>query len=299
MATKSDIEMDLYSNWVSNIKLQLKAWGYSLTVGKTDREIAIIYFNLLRRRISSKRRNIYVSKEFSCPPQYDVALELIKAKIKNGEDLVPHQSTRLSELIYHDDLLNDWDIHHLHLGTNLQTNNFVERTGPVLFARVTADSFYFIDVKVHGNGHQPWFQTKLLEIIHHNWPETIARYRIVEASEVEFTPTEGETKQLRNGHVNVIYKMNDGTIYAPVGGGITTSGGSIIASMKELEYNDFFRRIEKYIKDNIETIRLTAKNEGKILGNILNFELKELLDGSIYISEVKSGFVFKIDLTNG
>jgi hypothetical protein len=45
-------------------------------------------------------------------------------------------------------MLNDWGIHHLHLGTKISKNTgFVERTGPLLFVKFEKNVAYFIGVK--------------------------------------------------------------------------------------------------------------------------------------------------------
>jgi len=103
--------------------------GYVVNPNLSNRDISITYFNLQRRRIASAPRKVVLSAEFSCPSTHIAGLELIKTKAANGEDLVPHQSTRLNDPSFDDALLNDWDIHHLHLGTTIQPNGFVERTG--------------------------------------------------------------------------------------------------------------------------------------------------------------------------
>ncbi len=46
--------------------------------------------------------------------------ELVKKKLANGEDVRPHLSNRYTDPNYSDSLLNDWKIHHQHLGTTME-----------------------------------------------------------------------------------------------------------------------------------------------------------------------------------
>jgi hypothetical protein len=58
-------------------------------------------------------------------------------------------------------LLNEWGVHHLHLGAapSSRDPSLIERSGPVLFARINPDDFYAINVYSHG----AWEQTSVLE----------------------------------------------------------------------------------------------------------------------------------------
>lgn len=50
-----------------------------------------------------------------------------------------------------------------------EPNGFVNRTGPVLFARFDEQNAYLINVWSHGN----WTNQDMIRIIHNNWPESI------------------------------------------------------------------------------------------------------------------------------
>jgi hypothetical protein len=94
-------------------------------------------------------------------------IDLVGSKIELGIDLRPHISRKIVDLHFDDDLLNEWDIHHLHLGTTLDANGFVKRTGPVLFVRFDRQNAYFINVLGHGS----WTNQDMIRIIHRKWPE--------------------------------------------------------------------------------------------------------------------------------
>ncbi len=298
MDTTVEFKMDFHSDWTAMLKSALQELGYVVDPNLDPSNISITYFNLQRRRISASPRKLFVSREFTCPTNLDTGLDLIKNKIKIGDDLFPHQSTRLNDPNYNDPLLNDWDIHHLHLGTVVQTSGFVERTGPVLFARITEDSFYMIDVLDHGSGLQPWVKRRLIEIIHSNWPESIAQYRIKGILSVEFNPSDEEIGKLRKSNLNSTLQMDDGTIYAPPGGGFTTSGSSVEAVLTTNKYTHLIRNIEKFIRDNVDNLILDAAKAGVTIGPRLDFKMIELRNESVTIVDTNTGFAFRFPIQN-
>jgi hypothetical protein len=289
-----ELTFSLHEDWASALKHEIQLMGYIVDPKIDYKEIAITYFNLLKRRISSKARKILVSKEFICPPDLVQNLEIIKGKVTRGDNLVPHQSTRLNDPNYDDALLNDWDINHLHLGITLRPDGFVERTGPVLFARVTDDIFYMICIMEHGPGNQPWIQKKLLEAIHKNWPESIAHRALKGVVSVEFNPTDQEIGQLRKGHVFGIYQMDDGTVYVPPGGGATTSGRSADVMNAYVHYTHLLNNIELYVRQNIKKLMDDAVKTGAKLGDKLHFRLVELGDSACSILEENGGVLFRL-----
>lgn len=52
-----------------------------------------------------------------CPSELQFGLDLVMTNIEQGVDLGPYLSKKIADLDYDDDLLNDWGVHHLHLGT--------------------------------------------------------------------------------------------------------------------------------------------------------------------------------------
>ena len=89
-------------------------------------------------------RKIIKADEFTSPPPELVdGFNILIDKIKEGIDITPHLSKKLTDLNYDDPLLNDWGIYHLHLGTEFDKRGFVNRTGPPLyFFRVTLFLLY-------------------------------------------------------------------------------------------------------------------------------------------------------------
>jgi len=296
MNTIPQISIDFRADWLAILKAEICKLGYNADPKLDARSISETYFNIQRLLISANPRKVLISKEFSCPGYLTSGLDLIKDKVRKGENLKPHQSYQFTNPNYNDRLLNDWGIHHLHLGKQIQKNGFVERTGHVLFARVTHDTFYLLDVMNHSPGQQPWIKKILVEIIHNNWPDSIAENRIKGIVDTEFNPSEQEIGQLRNAGINSILKMNDGTIYAPLGGGLIGSGISLEVIEESNYHFHLVDRIERYVKDNLSGLMDDAAASSVKIGNKIHFRLIGINDDSVSIYEQYSGALFRIAL---
>jgi hypothetical protein len=188
----------------------------------SDDDVLIAYFDALRRRPAVRPRKIWIADDFACPPEYQAGWEQLQKKVTDGEDLRPHLSRGHARLGTLDGLLNEWNVHHLHLGTapSPRDPSLIERSGPVLFARITGDDFYAINVYTHGD----WEQTGVLESLHRNWPDTIKSYRI---RGIQGEPLTGEQRRnLRKVNMQTTTTTADGTVYMAIGGGVASSGTS-------------------------------------------------------------------------
>ena len=188
----------------------------------SDDDVLIAYFDALRRRPAMRPRKIWLADDFTCPPEYQAGWEQLQKKVADGEDLRPHLSKGHARLGKLDGLLNEWNVHHLHLGTapSSRDPSLIERSGPVLFARITGYDFYAINVYTHGN----WEQMSVLESLHRNWPDTIKSYRI---RGIQGEPlTEEQRRNLRKVNMQTATTTADGTVYMAIGGGVASSGTS-------------------------------------------------------------------------
>lgn len=217
--------MEIQTNFLEDYRqwlvCQLRQFDPAIDPASGWDELCIRYENWRHRHIPAKPRTVHVAPGLQCPPALEVGFNALKEKIQRGDDLTPHLSTRITDLDFYDGLLDDWGIYHLHLGTNPHPRNpaFVERTAEVLMARFDEQNAYLIEIVPHGQ----WTRKRLLQIIHRNWPETIARYRIPGIVKLERDITEEEHARLRKGGVFVLVEI-DGDAYVPPGGGLTTSG---------------------------------------------------------------------------
>ncbi|MER2058058.1 MAG: hypothetical protein ABTA16_04495 [Niallia sp.] len=173
-------------------------------------------------------------------------------------NLGPFFSKRIVDLDYDDDLLNDWGIHHLHLGTTLESNGFVNRTGPVLFARFDEQNTYLINVWSHGN----WTNQDMICIIHNNWPESIEDYRLKEVTGLDQSVTDRDIQIARKAHSMLFIEPEPGVIYVPPGMGLTSAGTGIEVIRVSDYYADLMMTYEDVIRDSIAELIEMVKAEG-------------------------------------
>lgn len=286
------ININLKSDFVRIIKKRLKilkrfqpSINYKNQIKDLNNstEICIKYLNLQNRLIQNIPRNILKSKEFSCPPDKKGAIQLIEQKIKNGEDLTPFLSRLLKKFDYNDLFLNDWGIYHLHLNITVESDGFIKRSGPVLLVRFDKSKAYFIQIKEHSSKFNLWHQKQLIEIIHQNWPDTIADKRI--SIKTTNSISNEDRKKWRKGGINTVISVNDGTTYALIGGGITLSNNNL----QNVRYTYFILNIldeiENYLNLNIEEICRKIKQKGGEIGKILRFTLYDI---SLYSIPIES-----------
>lgn len=214
--------MNFYADWVLFLRSELKRNGLKETSTFTDLEIEIAYFNLEFRLIERKPRRCFVSREMSLEKKYEKRFKRILRTAETGGDLNIYLSKTLLDPQYNDMLLNHWGIHHLHLGKPTASRpGFASRTPELLYARVSEDAIYFIQI----TDHMGFAEQELLEIIYRNWPALIdAELPLLPAPEM---PTAAETAQLRKAGIVTAIRLSNGKLYLPYKGGFTTSGTSV------------------------------------------------------------------------
>jgi len=213
---------DFKSDYSEIVRHHLNNFGYT---GLPDdlRSLLKIYYNYQRRIVEPVSRKIMIPDGFSCPPEVNQGFNALLEKIREGSDLSPHLSTKLKRADYNDMLLNDWDIHHLHLGEIIESDGFVNRTGLVLFIRFTAICAYLIVIARHGT----WSNRDMIQILHDNWPDSLEDHTIKGIVGIEKNPTSEEIDALRKANINSVVEI-DGKFYFSIGGGYMSSGDSMI-----------------------------------------------------------------------
>ncbi|MGE7119634.1 hypothetical protein ACQKIC_05450 [Peribacillus sp. NPDC046944] len=282
-----ELKIDFKRDWTSFLKRMLINAGYKHEDLTTD--VCFQYFNYARRLISPLPRKVLISKEFHCPEDLKEGLDLIIGKIKKGMDLKPHLSKGILNLNYHDDLLNDWGIHHLHLGVKIDKTGFSNRTGPVLFVRFDNKHAYIINVMKHGS----WTNQEMIRIIHNNWPKSIERFQLNGVTAASPALTDEQYKKARQSHSIVLVEAEKGAVYGPLGMGYATSGHSIEVTRT----CDFFairlREYEKYIKENTGSLVKQMRATGVEVGKKLNF-LLGIENDVVYALEVNNRVFIKL-----
>jgi hypothetical protein len=284
-----DLKIDFTNDLGKILQQKLLDSGYSIKPNQTTDSICIQYFNTLKRRIKPRPRKVLMTKEFKCPVEYTEGINIITQKVETAQDLTPHLN-KIHNPSDSDSLLNDWGIYHFHLGTLLERSGFVNRTGPLLFARVTDDFFYMLDVL----GHNNWYQQRLIELIHENWKSSLDMYRLPEGYRSSFSPiTDQEVEIFRKANINTFIQVSDGTTYVPPGGGQAINGISSDVRVTCNIYLGTVRNFEKYVKDNLANYRDIARQNGLELPQQTHFQL-QLVDGEAFAVELTVGIAYRL-----
>lgn len=245
-----NIVSDFMADWSRIVLRALKAIDPQIDVTLSPQDLCFRFANWDKRQIAPGRRTIKLSKEFRCPINRALGLRQLKEKIQRGVNLRPHLSTSVMNLNFDDGLLNDWGIYHLHLGTRPHRRNpaFVERTDEVVMARFDDTTAYLIDVGHHGD----WAQQRLLEIVHNNWPETIAQYKM-KGIRLGHNIADNDRAKLRKGGVQAFTEIGD-TVYFSPGGGYSTSGLSteVVTMCDRIVYT--LRGYEQHLQAHPEVV---------------------------------------------
>ena len=222
------------------------------------KEAVFQYYNLLKRRVEQKPRHILYSREFKCPEKYKLALEEFEGKAKKGADLTPYLSEKLQRADYNDLLLNDWGIQHFHLSRRFRDDGLVARSQYLIFAKVTADTIYMIQVYDH-NAEDVFSREELIRILADNWPEVIERYHIKGARELTEHFDDHDYSEIRKGRIQSFVELGENRVYGLMGGGYSTSG----ASLEALQQSDYWR-------GRLEVVQGIVVKEAEHIGKAIN-----------------------------
>ncbi|MCQ4345934.1 hypothetical protein NGA35_00520 [Pseudomonas stutzeri] len=220
---------DFVDDWIDHLTAEMRAcWGEQID-NLCRADIPRHYFDSARRRVSAQPRELKLSDVFAPPVDPRTDWPAFAKKVREGYNLNPHLSTNHESLFNRDHLLNDWGIHHFHLNMHPHPKkpNFLDRTGPLVMGYVTATTFHAIGVYSHRPA--PWSKVELIEILHRNWPDEIARFKQRGVSAVQ--QTEDQRTALRKKQYAQLSVVADGTAYGPLGGmhGFGTHSTSIEA----------------------------------------------------------------------
>lgn len=214
------IELDFKSDWINYLrKIGFPTCGLKYKEKLSPEENTIRFLNAYNRRIpAAKPRKVHLSKELLIPPQFQEDYEALVALIQAGGDLKPYLSRHIARRKrpdWNDGLLNSWGIQHLHFRR--------EGTDHLLFCVITDTDVYLIQVLPHVE--EQWVNTQLIQILHDNWPETIARanHRLMKPEAFSTS----KLQSLRGYNANFAVTVADGTVYLPPAGGTSASGDSI------------------------------------------------------------------------
>jgi len=207
--------------------------------------------------------------------------------------LRPYQSTSIDRADYDDGMLNDWGIQHFHLGAvpYAKAPQFMDRTGPLLYAVVTAHTLYCLTVLKH----KEWSNQKLLDVMHENFPEVTAGATLTSWNpgppSLSVNYSDDEVAKLRAAGANAVTQRPDGTIMFGPGGGVTLDGrrGKQSAKVAQavVDVRKAILAMENSIRDRINGTELAVPANG------LDLRLTEI-DGKLVAADSATGLQVEI-----
>ena len=209
-------------------------------------------------------------------------------------------SKRVADITARDGLLDHWDIYHLHLGTEIdQRSGLIRRTEHILLCRFDDYRAYFIMVAPHGSrSPNAWYQQELIEIIHHDWPDSIDSARIKGVTGVDKRFNDEDIQQLRKANLNALFEVSDGTVYIGPGLGTTGDGTNVADIMFADRTVRATNRIEARIANELPLIREGAKQQGYHFKSPVTFVLWAVQFGDYWdILERGTNYRFRLDDT--
>jgi hypothetical protein len=269
---------------LSELKVTLPDTSVEAHVNGKVRLLATEYVHQLRRRIPTRPREVLWSNELRArawSADERRAVEGIAAELERGIDTTPRLSRSIRKSVRetvadrsYDGLLTDWGIHHLHLGDKLEGDGFVERTRALLFVFIKDATAHLLDVLEHRDS---FTNHRLFQIIHDNWPEAIAEWRMPGVVPGSLSPSyESGARQQTRSKFTVGTEADDGTPYLPPGGGVMLSGHSFEASRYACHLLNMVHPAETWVQEHGEWLRgSVARNVGRCPDTLhMRFEMR-------------------------
>ncbi|WP_312395761.1 hypothetical protein [Stutzerimonas kunmingensis] len=279
------MEANFEGDWVTHLrKLLILAWGEDQISRVGDEQIPVFFFDTFRRRISPTPRVVKVADDFVCPVDKEAGWELLKRNVEQGLDLTPHFSEGHLTLLNTDGLLNEWGVHHFHLGTERwpKKPKLIKRTGPLVCAYVTEDTFYAIQVLPH----RQWARQEIVESLHRNWPEAIEQFRIFGIPAP--TISERERITLRDKTFSAPVSVSDGTVYGTLCSPVSCAGTSIEAVRRSDMWRNEILGLQIGLENKLREMEPTLKAYGHTEGKPVKAELRINDDGYFaYLPELQ------------
>lgn len=284
--------MDFESDLAQIIKQQFDEQDIFYEDNLSVSSFAARYIEMLNRRITPIRRDVHFSEEIheslgkltheKEENKREEATEAWKAVffirhlLTKGQNVncflstgCKHATGRRSK----DGLLWDFGMHHFHLSTEVEKTGFVKRSAYLLFAIFTEENAYFVDVRRHPKpGDLGWVRQDLLRIVHSNWPQLLEPkvLRGVNAPAL----TDAEKQELRNNNISI----NNATLIgdnavAPIGGGVTKAGTSVVCQFLADKCLYEVRRHQSYLETQPAEVRSALQDKGMITNGDMGFKL--------------------------
>lgn len=188
------------------------------------------YLTVRYKMISNVPRKVLTNPKLEEKLQRHPKKEIVRSictHIENGNDINCFQSKRLFQAGFHDHLLYEWNVHHLHLSDQIcKDGYFVKQTDLLLFIYIDDQVAVLLDMEGHKEG--VFANVKWLEILEEHFPEVIAHYR--DPRVLDFNPKVDsvERQDIWNSGLTMGGVMINGKYFRSPGIGRMLSGHSMI-----------------------------------------------------------------------
>ena len=269
------------------IKQQFDKVGISYKDNLDVCTLAARYFEMLHRRIVPMPRRVQFSEEIhdslgKLRQEADMEHQeqaadawgcvfLIRHLLAEGGNVTGFLSKNVNSLISRDGLLWDYGMHHFHLSQEVEESGFGKRSDYLLFAIVTKEDAYFVDVRLHPQlGDLGWVRQDLLRVVLLNWPELVES-RILPGVEGTALTDEGK-QELRRKNCNHIAQLGNNAI-APTGGGTMADGSSSLCRWWALKLMHEIKHLQQYFDSQPAELRSRLEVMGVEISGRMKFEL--------------------------
>ena len=282
--------MDFRADLVNIVKQQFD--GHSIRY-KSDGDAGYFAsgcYEMLIRRIEPTPRRVHFSDELhgslgklareTNAEQREKALEawrtvfFIRHLLVKGQNVTRFLSEKAAQnLTFSDGLLWDFGMYHFHLNRKLDASEsgFVERSDYLLFAVITQEDAFFVDVRLHRDPeHLGWVRQDLLRIVHSNWPE-LTESKVLRGVEGDVL-TDREIKALRKKNLNHVVQLGNNAI-APIGGGMTPAGSSLLCQLWGSKLLHEIKQHQCYFDTQPVELRARLEAMGAEIAERMEFEL--------------------------
>ena len=282
--------MNFQSDLKNFFKIHFSLKGVKYEGDSEVADLAARYCEMEIRRISPKSRRVHFSAELNDslrkltqeadPAQKVKALEAGNAVFKirhllvEGDDLTPHLSKSVNDAHSQDGLLWDYGMHHFHLSFNLDASGFVERSDYLLFAILTDEDAFLVDIRKHHDSEGLlWVRQNLLGIVQSNWPEITSSRQLHGVRGT--TLTDRQKKNLRDKNTNTALEIGSQAI-APLGWGTMADGSSTWCRFWADKLLYEIEKLESYFSSQPSDLRSALESKGIELSGEMDFKIVDL-----------------------
>jgi hypothetical protein len=182
-------------------------------------------------------------------------------------------------------MLNDWDIHHLHISNRIDEDGFVMRTPDLLFVVFRPRAAFVLGIY----DHNLWAEEDVVRVAISNWPEQRLFPPLQAVVGLERQTTPEERMSLRAAGISTLLEI-DGAVYMPPG--ISTAGTSTRASMRWIHLYRILRALATNMKATIAQLKAISEGDGAIFPNEPKVEVVSINGPTAFgfgLREVQSG----------